>query len=514
MDTHRKAEWERFLTDNDLRTLWSVSHDIEQVKYAPIIKQLEAEDLRREPLEKQIVLEKKWCVRRFSGTRTQRCQEYLSNIYLAASRVQNASFLRRRRTGNGAYQKEVIRHGAAGNRLHKIMKIRLGNFGDENARDLPVATTIENSRYYLGHSGGDYVFRYQPEIESSPSTSILTSDSTFPDLSRHPSWQSFLNNNDVSKQNFIYCGLVPRAFREYKARFELLCGEVIQLLGSIIVFHDRLSTVDIRSQLASYATTKITCSFLFELYKKWKEESSNNKWDRKWAQGQIGQHPKILECVHLMAKIYDFNHDFLKGMAPLILMIEDAAGKNFVTLLDVYEKCVAQEAFHELLRARNVDHCMVFIDNKGTNVHEFFRDSIFESDPLHPLNRFDHIDVGPALENLAALLNSDESADSNIDSSDSELSDTPDTEAELGDDQVEDTSAHLEGDKLVSDAEEDEADENEIKGDAEEEEEEDDDDDDDDWQPPQNRKPKRTVKRPAPLPRLSTSRRSSKRRKR
>ncbi|QPG98924.1 hypothetical protein C2857_000380 [Epichloe festucae Fl1] len=403
-----------------------------KTKYGPIVQGLEAEEDKRRRMEQRIVQDQEyWATRSryFSLKHRRRCQDTLRELSSTADMVQLA--WAERSNNNTAFQTSMKRYQQNGGRCAKRFKIRLGDFGDEDARELDVHKTLYNSRYYFGHTGGKYIFRHGTNRSSAHPTSS-SSGAVFapsePCSWQNPCWDSLLQvNEDELQQTYTFCGVVPRTMKEYGARFRVICPKVVRMLRSLVTFGDPVSEAQIHLQLAKYADADISRTQLVDLHDKWMERVFDDGPKRRWARDKTKTHPLILECAFLIVTIGALERGFEICMAHLFRTLQLATGMSGHAMTDAYERIVSQEAFDELLHKRNVENCLLFSGEVQENIHHFFKDCRFESDPVHPLNRFNCLNVESTLAKLDGLSQLD---DTDTESSDSELSDPPETETE------------------------------------------------------------------------------------
>ncbi|GAB0132293.1 hypothetical protein EsDP_00000734 [Epichloe bromicola] len=429
----REDQWQRYLTRHDLQSLWTSAYETEQTKYGPIVQGLEAEEDKRRRMEQRIVQDQEyWATRSryFSPKRRRRCQDTLRELSSTADMVQLA--WAERSNNNTTFQTSLKQNQQNGGRFAKRFKIRLGDSGDEDAREPDVHTTLYNSRYYFGHTGGKYIFRHGTKRSGahpvSSSSGTVFAPPSGPCPWQNPCWDSLLQiNEDELPQTYTFCGVVPRTMKEYGARFRVICPKVVQMLGSLVAFGDPVSEAQSRYQLAKYADADISHTRLVDLHGKWVERVLDDGPKRRWARDKTKTHPLILECAFLIVTIGALEHGFRICMAQLFRTLQLATGMSDHAMTDAYERIVSQEAFDELLHKRNVENCLLFSGEVQENIHHFFKDCRFESDPVHPLNRFNCLNVESTLAKVDDLSQLD---DSDTESSDSELSDPPETETE------------------------------------------------------------------------------------
>ncbi|KAG5920692.1 hypothetical protein E4U42_006096 [Claviceps africana] len=416
---NREALWQEFMARSHVLELWTMKHDTEQARYGQIVQDLEAQEKHRQEIEQKIVEERrKWAMmsRSFSSKRRQRLQKGLDVLFSTARRVELSWANRVKREAD--FKRALDEYAQPGGFVFKWFTIRLGDFGDEDAREIAVHNTLHFSRYYFGSPGGRYIFRH-----------AAAESSYFEEASRYSAaWNSLLeNNHDELPQTYTFCGLVPRTLKEYTARFHVVCAKVAHLLGSIVVF-----TGHSGDELATFPPGKadsVTRTQLADLHDAWEKLVQGDDAKVRWAQEKTRTHTLILECAYLIAIIGHHVNAFLHQMKPLTDTLQLATGLHGERLVDDYDELLAREALHSLLQKRQVEQCVLISGDIEENIHDFFKAPRFIVDPLHPLNRFTRLDVQLALDQVETLSYLDQGDE--LSDSDSELSDPPDSVAEL-----------------------------------------------------------------------------------
>ncbi|KAG6038242.1 hypothetical protein E4U41_004388 [Claviceps citrina] len=494
-DLKRRDElWQAFLDRNGLQMLWSAIPETEQKRYRQIVEDLEAEDEVRRMSEKMIVEERrKWAVRSrlWAPRRRERCQGSLDALFKAADMVQLAWAKR-------VHQKAAFdrAHRACAEGTGRSRWIRLGDslVDDDGARKKVVHATLHQSRYYFGNPGGRYIFRHAtPEKHPNEASSGADMGGYWHDAS----WERLLQvNEDELPGSYKFCGIVPRTMKEHTARFAIICPKVMRLLGSLILFynsishgngngngngnemdnddkndnadnhnhndsnghsnnhnhissnghnnnyHYRMGDEQMELLLATFpeTATSVTPFQLVNLMRMWDQlPTDDDEEARGWMHEKARNHPLVLECASLLFTIGKVAQGFLWRLWPVAYTMYLATGWQASSLVNAYDAMLEQEAMIELLQKKNVEQCILISSEIQEDIHTFFQDRRFKVDPLHPLNRFKHIDVRPTLDELEKLLQLDDDDDDTV--TDSELShpldsnvrlsESPDPESEL-----------------------------------------------------------------------------------
>ncbi|KAG5929584.1 hypothetical protein E4U53_002428 [Claviceps sorghi] len=415
-----EAQWQEFLVRNHLVELWKMEHGTEQERYGEIVQHLEAEEKRRHELEQKIVQEReRWAImsRYFSTKRRRRLQRDLNTLFSTAHQVELSWANRVNREAD--FNRALHECAQPGHSVFKRFMIRLGDFGDEDAREIAVHNTLDLSRYYFGSPGGRYIFRHENAEPSHFDEACYYT----------AAWDSLLeNNHDELPATYTFCGLVPRTLKEYTARFRIVCAKVEQLLHSIVAF-----TGNTRDELATFPdkADSLTRTQLADLHKAWERLVLSDDATLRWAREKTRAHTLILECAHLVSRIGNHVDAFMDQIKPLADTLQLATGRHGGRLIDGYDELLADEALQMLLQKRQVEQCVLINSNIEENIHDFFKDPRFIVDPLHPLNRFTRLDVQSALDQVDRLSQLDKGDEAASSSSDSELSDPPHSIAEL-----------------------------------------------------------------------------------
>ncbi|KAF7550828.1 hypothetical protein G7046_g7893 [Stylonectria norvegica] len=269
-------------------------------------------------------------------------------------------------------------------------KMTLDGPSNSLAKQVTVARTLDGSRYYLGHSGGDYIF------------------------------QAPLLRPKADRLEF--CGLTPRPDTLHTRRLDALIPDVVKMLVSIIGYikmHLQQSS-SYPNELNDYlARGKMTfrnrqAVLNMELLREcWETEIGQQVRLPTWTKIMIRSSPIVREYAYLVENQLKLNtlpeteaRDWNPNMVltesrkltwirdvvhPLSLVITEAAKLDLQNLAKLYyEENLTPLAWKELRRGDEAEHVLVFQSvfvGKGLrypSIHDFYAEPHYENDPFHP----------------------------------------------------------------------------------------------------------------------------------
>ncbi|PHH65043.1 hypothetical protein CDD81_3441 [Ophiocordyceps australis] len=324
-------------------------------------------------------------------------------------------------------------------------------FGDTT---LPIHDTLSSSRYYIGHEGGDYIFRYltgefvqgwerclesPPDSETDavtdsdhdPSNQVrhqdpldyihgpmLLATSTSLNLEtnmrvydlrhRHPldlpsRIRSKAWDPDTKKHSWLYCGQVPRSYEEYDCRLADMVPILTALFFSLLAFdengedHDYLVTDETLSPLlVILAQTMVVGKDpdnIAELESRWTAKFPEGT--PAWVREALLYNPHVREFYYLLAhaKMLGGNRaESRASIATFKKVIQMATGARFEDLSAISFETKATEAFHDLLHEPDKSNIFAFKDIGVRHVHSLFLKRYYKWDPIHPINHFPHLE--------------------------------------------------------------------------------------------------------------------------
>ncbi|TWU71983.1 hypothetical protein ED733_002583 [Metarhizium rileyi] len=411
---HSNGRWKEYLEKKHLPALWEKRPDTEQNRYRRVLDMLTADESRlgsqgsellrqqqrwtsmqREPQEKQASLAMH--------------QSELDQILRAGEVVSR----HRSKQMQIEAEQEMWLQAVAQNpgRLYSSHAVRISDFEDVGAFEVKVARGLSNSRYYLGHKGGDYIFEYCRVGNKSGDESWLEDTAWDPNgpVWDHPSLHSFfgLEKGDAEFTDFKFRGLVPRSWREYAARFEIVCKEVLQALAALISFEPEgdgsLWGKGFEHVPAFNNINRLVVKHVCEA---WDARVLPNHAYLCWIQSILNSDPRLCEFAYLIERLDALSRGMIgKGLAELIEVIETATSTALGELCIAYGKILEAEATRQLYDLRNVEHCVIYEDEEHEveDIHKFYAQPDFNIDPDHPNNRFNHPYTESALEQAVTL---------------------------------------------------------------------------------------------------------------
>ncbi|KHN98652.1 uncharacterized protein MAM_03776 [Metarhizium album ARSEF 1941] len=414
---HCRARWEKYLEMVQLSALWEDGPGTEQDRYRTVLDGLSAEDDRLEQQGSDISLHREKWVMIMQSRRARAVlaphQGQLQVISDAADAVlrHEAQLLQMR-----AHQKEWLQATSENpGWLCNLKKVRMGDVGGADSWHVHVTTRLSNSRYYLGHNGGDYIFEHGAGRnagcdEFGPGDNVWDPNG--------PAWEHpglhtefGLGQGDTETASFEFRGLVPRNWREYAARFEHVCKEVLQVLATIISFEpegDGPLCGDEYRHIPAFSS--ISNRELCHVRNAWNTRVSPNLPYLCWARSMLDHHPRVCEFAYLVERLDGLSGGLTRlAMTPLVETVVSATNMTLEELHAAHEGILAREAARELHELRNVERCVIYDNGDGEieEIHTFYAQPQFRVDPVHPSNRFNRPRVEAAWQVAVTLCRRD-----------------------------------------------------------------------------------------------------------
>lgn len=367
--------WESCMEQRDFQHLWTTDEDGEHEKYEKIRARLTADDKIREQREKEIIQQcAHWADRlRSQATRLTGERDDLKLLFDTITKVQfNWASNMQADSGQAAYLSNLDYHRDHG-QLFRLKRVVIPGCDNTTAKELAVTTTLSHSRYYLGHQGGDYIFRYRDRHDAGLDDplnmrSMLENEPTWPsDIWNNPHWlsQFLTDDSELEMMNrFTYCGQVPRPQKEYMARLETLYPDVIAIASSIIHFLAETQgkcPCSLYQRLPPADLGRLAIAFLQRLW----VYCMHDDRDRMvlHVQSKAKNNPKILEFAFVVARVAAVHRRILIEMGPLLTVLEAATGLTLFEMINQYDLRAAEIAHQELFRTGDFTHFMVFEDD-------------------------------------------------------------------------------------------------------------------------------------------------------
>ncbi|KAF4506219.1 hypothetical protein G6O67_006322 [Ophiocordyceps sinensis] len=397
-DESNEASWDRYIAQDEFRDAWSdIKHRTEQDKYGLILERLEASQQRIMAAQTEIIEEKaQWALKmRRSATQLEPRKAEVLEIMGTADKVQRewADI----KAKDNSHAEKVATYSSTWPRLYSEKKVRIGDWGDQDTVEVSVVTHAMNEGYYLGHEGGDYIFRYSDGEDAYDWYETVSAASAI-EMALNPwtspSWNSILTT-DLPRQ-FTYCGQVPRHMKEYSARLQELFPAIVKMVVSLVGFH-RAGGEDepLSQELRELAGLNSACSRadLERLRQLWMEEFPEDGKAPDEIRGRLRRSAKVPEFADLVLRLTG-----IEALAPIIVTLEKATGWSLFEMVDIQDTRTARRAFHDLLHQKVFKNMLILDDPRVEDLHSFYQNQRFQSDPLHPSRRYARLDVSAQLE--------------------------------------------------------------------------------------------------------------------
>ncbi|POR33673.1 Uncharacterized protein TPAR_06130 [Tolypocladium paradoxum] len=400
--------WNRYIALHGFQSVWEGRDQTEQDKYGDIVARLEEEEKGRKAAEVRLVREKKWWSERRRLVDLDQHEAELGVIFAAADEVQLAWAGRTNADSLNALHEELWAQ-ARPQQLYSKVRVWVGDHADVNSKEVTVATTLSVPRYYLGHQGGDFVFRYHQEDNGNGLEDLGPDDEsakTTYSMWEKSRWRSDWRWGPVDLPGqFQYCGQVPRHLKEYTARLEVVLPAVVLVVVSLIGFvpdQDNLSLPEELEQLRRLDVLHSSRGSFAELRRQWEQRFPTVPDE---VRNKVRRSAMVLEFAHLLAKMTAAGARALpENLASVVHTLERATGWTFFEMVDRADEYTARRAVHDLLHAKEFEHMFIFQDAEIEHVHDYYTNRNFRTHRSHPLRRYESVDVSAALAVCDSLL--------------------------------------------------------------------------------------------------------------
>ncbi|KAJ3484929.1 hypothetical protein NLG97_g6937 [Lecanicillium saksenae] len=279
-----------------------------------------------------------------------------------------------------------------------ILNINIGSLEEE--ANLRVYTGLYGTSFYCGHPGGTYIFRYEdPAWQKATEAVNHNVWEAFPHTQPTIPWiddYSQLLDKEAShtrkkaRENFTYCGHVPRPKSEYLMRLKKIHGRVIHMIAATLTYYNWRNVTDEPDMVGPLgdrvcSITRLELGILLA------------HWDIQFASGfdvpddvrnVFRESPVVAEFVHLVNKLAPTEDGpDTKGVRALVDLLTLTTRWTTDQLVQLEEKWQGHVARCLLLDNHQVMACFGFV-GPDTNIHEHFGPSTFELDPNHPNARY------------------------------------------------------------------------------------------------------------------------------
>ncbi|KAI9158897.1 hypothetical protein HJFPF1_06899 [Paramyrothecium foliicola] len=365
-DAHLR--WMQYMQLTGFASAWKFQGETEEQRYGPIVAELAQEEAAcREELRSQkadIVMRR----RLLSDKRKRRQQGIFDTIDQAAQAAE--LFLAQRQSAKyrrSAGEKPLHSAGGVQSGSNSRWKtVTVPNAQGVGSSGVGVKVGLQGTRYYLGHAGGDYVFRHVgPEWSSEAYRTV-----------------SYAPSASSVGVKFVYVGQVPRSTTECLRRLQVVMPQVIKAIISVIGFVNRASPLPASLVRLFEATPVISHMDLVYLSMAWDAAwGSVTDWS-DWAlmRHMMQRNVFILEYAHLVGTLGFLRQQF----EPLEHILIIATECNLTGLIHRDNCRAAEMACVQLYSGRNLHEILIFEDFIIRDIHEFYQQGQFTTDPLHP----------------------------------------------------------------------------------------------------------------------------------
>lgn len=378
-ECHWNDRWIRYLERENQTNLWTMRHETEQERYRAVLEELQRNEAQQKMQGDAIVEQHVGLTVRNRG-RVRRIgnQDELDTIHAAANKVEMHKANQLTQQNLTEHRLKVMKRVAGG--ACGIKRVWLGPAREEGSQELEIATTLVDKPYYLGHHGGDYVFRYRhierPDPQEGYGSSSLNSGEWDRDMPvwEYPSSDIGLGarEQETAKEDFTYCGLVPRTWKEHAARFKIVCADVLRLFASVTQFQPDGNGPLRRTNVAQidHDFDAIRATTIVYFRNEWYRTVYKDYSVLSWVQEKAKTHTRFLEFGYLLTQLSNRSHGLFRvQMTTLVNMVEEATDMKLSELKDAHERCIKEEALHQLCDVKNIQHCAVY-ENDSNEVSQ------------------------------------------------------------------------------------------------------------------------------------------------
>jgi hypothetical protein len=356
--------WDQYVETHYMARLWAKSEEKEQDRYRDILQKLSSDDARGEKQGAAIMEQRELWVKkqrdpqgRESLSQHRRELDDIDEAANAVLRHETLQNMRQRSHKKLTKAIESCRYS-----LQTTKRVWLGGAGEGGSVEAEVTTNLNDTMYYLGHAGGDYIFRYrEPD-----SPSICAAWDTSSPVSAHPSNYSFLDSEE-DKKCFTYEGLVPRTWKEYAERFAIVCQDVAKLLGAILCFGSYNDGIPCNGQTKLIPGTAIRGALFTHLRNAWCRRVLPGYNYLYWVQSKAKHHPRFWEFAFLLKRLDTLGSGFANTLKSLVNLVEMATGMTMAENCAAFEWLLKGEAERALHVMKDTAHCLLYDDDQDVS---------------------------------------------------------------------------------------------------------------------------------------------------
>lgn len=351
-----KSLWVKFLKDHGLEDIWDTTEVSEQEKYAEMVEIQERAHQEHQMKEEQLIIsKKKWLKMQDKGFKPPSPQRrMIAHVVKAGESLDRKRKAQEPADEPAPKRLRVSKYAEVQkqNRL-QVVDLRDADYTHGVFR-VHVLHYLRGTRYYFGHAGGNYIFRYKESKYD-----VVGIPKKEPDTWDFSSDQWFHSDFDIpvpedAHECLSYAGQVPRPLKQYLWRMRRILPNVMRMLLTVVAFdsgHGRRQFGKVYGTLYEKAGDSAE-KVLKHLCKKWEKRYPTKDSVPDFLAKEFASHPTILEYILLFSKCYSVsqNNQMLEAQRRLVHLMERAAKKTFWELTEA-------ATIHEEFRARAV---MVF----------------------------------------------------------------------------------------------------------------------------------------------------------
>lgn len=353
-----------------LRRACKALPECEHSKYDRIVEQLRREDAHRGATEDRLLDGKTRVIearRWHSSQKREKQDDVVKRICDEATKLERV--LSHRATSKDWFDKYMGQLEEVGrNRLFTHKSITVAYVEGGEPRTVCVKIGLQNTRYYWGHKGGDYIFRYTTPPIASVGIPVAPAETGIRG-GKHPVHHHLGHILPTEElQNLRYWGQVPRPAKEYLARLKLVIPSVLRVVVNTLGVVTRGSTSSPLPGLLALTQPDHRLSYgdLARLAHAWFSVSPGHAGHRGILLRRMRGNSRISELAHLIwmlqADIGQPGSIWLRELEPLIHILEDGTGWSFSKMAEQHDVATGRLAMSQLLRSKDVRHILVFED--------------------------------------------------------------------------------------------------------------------------------------------------------
>ncbi|KAF4461486.1 ring finger [Fusarium albosuccineum] len=233
---------------------------------------------------------------------------------------------------------------------------------------------LRNSRWYLGHPSGQYIFHFQRQgLHTSPGDSFL----------------GYVINT-VCREDFIYMGQVPRNTFQLAFRLDKLKPDLMKLFISVLEFSCGEYHHHYFPEFGEICThAQVTDDDITAVHEYWWQYISPS-WPRDDMRKLFKSHPYICEAGFLMHALVNSNlvSPALKINPKLEALCRLATGLTVEKIAMLWEEKLKKDAFDQLFSGDSRQMLIYQRDLFPQNIHDFYEQDEYQDDPLNPDVRY------------------------------------------------------------------------------------------------------------------------------